>query len=228
MTGKRHRENRGGREIVAKIYWCRAYHMLGKIGCQGQTIYETFVKKVMVPVVIDLLQNHIRLDDALREAAEEMASPSLGTKREQYNAELAQIALAQERLVDAVAQGLFQPEEVRRKQMELREKKEYAEKRLANLDRNQEASTEIAEALRLVEGDLSDLLENAPDIQLQRLCQLVFRSFSIEGEGIAKQRKGKLVAYEFTPEFQELLAASTPNTHAPALLIEWCGARKGR
>jgi len=133
--------------------------------------------------------------------------------------------------VEAVADGLLTPDAIRKKQLDLMEKREHVEKRLASLDRARESSTEIQQALQLVEsGDLEELLENAPVPQLARLCRLVFRSFSAEGEGHSYSRKGVLLSYEFTAEFQDLLAAhpSTAATHAPAWLMEWCGARNGR
>ena len=230
MVGKRHRERRGGEEGLTKRYECRAYHIQGKQGCRGQSVYETTARKAVLPALVDLLENHLKLDDALREVANELATPSIGQRRDEYTAELAKIAAAQERLVEAVAEGLLPGEAIRRKQLDLMEKKEYAEKRLASLDRNRESTAEIAQALQVVEADLTELLENAPEPQLARLCRLVFRAFSVEATGVAKGRKARIESYEFTPEFADLLAAhsSTPTTDTPACEIVWCGARNGR
>ena len=145
------------------------------------------------------------------------------TSRDEYTAELAKVATAQERLVDAVAEGLLPGDAIRRKQLDLMEKKEHVEKRLAALDRNRESTVEIAQALQLVETDLAELLEHAPDEQLARLCRLVFRTLSIEATGVAKERKSQIVGYEFTAEFADLLAAqpSTPTTDTPAWEVVW-------
>lgn len=217
-VGKRQRERRAGGISKEKRYECRAYHVQGKIACQGQTVYETTAKKAVLPFLVDLLENHLKLDKALKEAADEMSTPSLGQRRDEYTAELAKIATAQERLVDAVAEGLLTGDTIRRKQLDLMEKKEHVEKRLTSLNRNRESTVEIAQALKLVQADLAELLENAPGPRLARLCRLVFRSFSIEATGVAKQRTAKIVSYEFTAELADLLAAqaSTPNTDTPA------------
>ena len=230
MVGKRQRERRANGVTQEKRYVCRAYHVQGKVACRGQSIYETTVTKAVLPALVDLLENRLKLDEALREVANEMATPSIGQRRDAHTAELAKIAAAQERLVEAVADGLLPGEAIRRKQLDLMEKKEYAEKRLAALDRNRESTAEIAQALQLVEADLRELLENAPEPQLARLCRLTFRAFTVEATGVAKERKAKIVSYEFTAEFADLLAAqsSTPATDTPAWEMVWWGARNGR
>ena len=38
----------------------------------------------MLPFLVDLLENHLKLDEALRDAANELATPSLGQRREEY------------------------------------------------------------------------------------------------------------------------------------------------
>jgi len=220
MVGKRQRERRAARQGLEKRYECRAYHVLGKQGCRGQSVYETTAKKAFLPAIVDLLENRLRLDAALREVACELAAPSAGQRKETFAAELAAIATAQERLVDAVAEGLLPPDAIRRKQLDLMEKREYIEKRLATLHRNRESTAEIARALDLVQSDLGQLLENAPEPQLARLCRLVFRSFSVEVE-VANGRTARIAGYEFTPEFADLLAAQahTPATDTPACEI---------
>lgn len=227
MVGKRQKERRSAGQSLEKRYECRAYHVLGKQGCRGQSVYETTAKKAFLPAVVDLLDHHLQLDDALREVAGELAGSATGQRREGYAAELSAIASAQERLVDAVAQGLLPPEAIRRKQLDLMEKKEQVEKRLAALQRNRESTAEIARALELVQSDLGQLLDTAPEPQLARLCRLVFRSFSVD---VANGRSPTIGGYEFTPEFADLLAAraSTPATDTPAWEIVWCGARNGR
>ena len=216
MVGKRQRERRAAGQGLEKRYECRAYHVLGKVGCRGQSVYETTAKKAFLPAIVDLLNNRLNLDDALREVAGEFAAPSAGQQREAFAAELAAIATAQERLVDAVADGLLPADVIRRKQLDLMEKREYVEKRLATLHRNRESTAEIAAAIKLVECDLSQLLEQAPDAQLARLCRLVFRSFSVEVD-VANGRSASIAGYEFTPEFADLLAAQahTPATDRP-------------
>lgn len=229
MVGKRQRERRAAGQSLEKRYECRAYHVLGKQGCRGQSVYETTAKKAFLAAIVDLLENHLKLEDALREAATEMAAPSAAGRRETFAAELTTIATAQERLVDAVAAGLLPPDAIRRKQLELMERKEYIEKRLATLNANRGSTAEIARALDVVESDLGQLLENAPDAQLARLCWLVFRSFSVHVD-VANGRTARLGGYEFTPEFGDLLAAQayTPATDTPAWEMVWWGARKGR
>ncbi len=220
MVGKRQRERRAAGKTLEKRYECRAYHVLGKQGCRGQSVYETTAKKVFLPAVVDLLEHHLGLEHALRQVADEMAAPAASQRRDALTAELTAIAAAQERLVDAVAEGLLTPDAIRRKQLELLEKKEYAEKRLAALHRNRESTAEIARALQLVEADLAGLLESAPEPQLARLCRLVFRSFSVEVD-MAHGREARIAGYEFTPEFADLLAARahTPATDTPACEI---------
>ena len=215
MVGKRQWEKRANGKEQHKRYECRAFHVQGKVACQGQSVYETTARKAILPALVDLLENHLRLDDALRDAADEMAAPTMGERREGYAADLARIATAQERLVDAVADGVLDRDAIRKKQLELMEQKEYAEKRLASLERNRESTAEITQALQLVEADLSQLLENAPDAQLARLCRLVFRSVSIDA-AVTKGRKPTIQSYEFTPEFADLLAAQPQPAGTPA------------
>jgi hypothetical protein len=72
-----------------------------------------------LPALVDLLGKHLRLDDALQEAADELSVPSVGHRRDEYAAELAKIEVAQQRLVDAVADGLLPAETIRQKQLDL-------------------------------------------------------------------------------------------------------------
>jgi DNA invertase Pin-like site-specific DNA recombinase len=213
-VGKQQRRNRADGEVKKRLYTCRSYHNLGSRACRGQTTYEDIVKQAMLPALFDLLEKRLRLGDALEEVAREMATPS-APRKEGLLAQLAEIDAAQKRLVDAVAEGVLPKDAVRRKQLELEERREGIEKKAAALERRRETTSEVADALRLVQTDLGQLLAGAPDQLLTRLVRLIFRWFTVESVHVNEHKPPRIGDYEFTPEFADLLASQGANVDGP-------------
>ena len=87
--------------------------------------------------------------------------------------------------------------------MELREKKERAEKRLEAMSAGLELGAEVMNALELLQSSLSAVLATRERERFRAFSELIFRHFSAEGYGGTRNRKGKVTLYEFTPELQE-------------------------
>ena len=89
------------------------------------------------------------------------------------------------------------------------EKKERAEKLLASLEHRQELGEELAQAVALLESDLEAVVHNLPDQTSSKLYKLVFRRLTVIAQGTSHHRESWIEAYEFTPDFADLVAHST-------------------
>jgi len=206
-VGKRHRERRGGEYSMQKKYECRGYHTAGSTACRGQSIYETVVRRAVMPFLLDVLLDKINLRHYL-EAAARQYDTEKADKEEYLRAEIANTELGMKRLVDAIADGAIITEQAKTKNMELLEQKERAQRRLEAIQHRQEMREEIVEALKLLNKDLEGVLNAMPDEVHSQLVRMVFRSFSVEASGFGWERQAEIKAYEFQPEFADLLAHS--------------------
>ncbi|MDA0988721.1 MAG: hypothetical protein O2783_06285 [Chloroflexi bacterium] len=102
-------------------------------------------------------------------------------------------------MADAIASGALDMEAARESTLELREKRERAEKRLQAMSAGVELGDEVRNAIATVQGSLEIVLADMDRERLRSLVQLVLRRFSVEGYGGPRNRRGQVTAYEFNP-----------------------------
>ncbi len=81
---------------------------------------------------------------------------------------------------------------------------------LASLERRQDLSEEPASAVALLESDRDSVVRALPNEALSKLCKLVFERLVVKAQGTSHYREAWIEGYEFTSEFAELVALSTP------------------
>jgi len=147
---------------------------------------------------------------ALEQYIEGVAREYDGTDRalsQDAQAELQSLEQQKRNLIDAVAGGLLRPEDIKSKNLELEEKRERLERRIAAAACRQELRTEIEVAVRLLEGEgLAARVAKLPDAALQRLLRLIFKRLTFTGTGRGHNRIGAVETYEFTTEFADFLS----------------------
>lgn len=107
------------------------------------------------------------------------------------------------RLADAGASGALELDVAREKPLELREKKERAEKRRQAMSAVGELGVEVRNALAALQGSLAMVLAGRERERLRALVLLVVRRLSVEGYGGLRSRRGRVTACESTPKFPE-------------------------
>ena len=201
---RQHKQRRGG-VIEWHFYQCRANHQYGKTACSGQCISESVARSAVEAFLAHLLGEELDLSGYLGDAAKELAGNP--ERMATLKAEVLEAERGMKRLADAVASGALDLEAAKETTLELREKKERAEKRLQAMSAGVELGAEVRTALAAVQGSLATVMADMERERLRALVQLVLRRFSVEGYGGPRNRKGRVTAYEFTPEFQEFWLA---------------------
>ena len=201
-VGQRHHKQRQGEVVEWHFYQCRAYHQYGKTACSGQCISENVARSAVECFLAHLLGEELDLNGYLGEAAKELTGNP--ERIANLKAELLEAERGLKRLSDAVAAGVLDIDAARETTLEWREKKERAGKRLEAMSAGFELGAEIREALVAVQVSLPSVLASMEREKLKAFVQLVLRRFSVEAYGGPRNRKGRVTAYEFTPEFQEL------------------------
>ena len=119
-------------------------------------------------------------------------------------AEIAEAENSLRRLAHAVAVGALDSEAARAETMDLREKRERAQKRLEALVSGSQVGNQLAAAIGRVERDFAVLLAEVDRGKVRELARLVLKKFSVVASGSSRNRNGQVVSYEFNPEFQEV------------------------
>ena len=216
-VGKRQRhESYGYRET--KRYECRNYHAHGPTACKGWSAFEQTVNKAVLPFIVDLLENKLRVREHLHDAAHKMERSSVGDRAQRLQAEIANARRELVRVQEGYLAEVFAAEEARSKTLELREHMESAEGKLAGLESAADLKNELVEALRLLENPLDDFLESLPPQQLFRLSRAVVQHFTVRASGRGAQRQAHITAYELTPAIKVALMDSHHiDSNRPAL-----------
>jgi site-specific DNA recombinase len=214
-VGMRQIRKRGrGERHEYRLYACRAYHTMGKTACRGQMVSENLVKRAVVPFLVELLTRRLDLRRYIQETAEGMQAP-VEEKLERNRVEIAEAEAGMNRLDDAIVAGAITMERARAKNLELMEKKERAERQLEALRGRRELSGELATAVALLSDNMGWVIETLPDEALSKLCKLVFRRVVVGVSGSSHRKGSWIEAYEFTPEFADLVAHSTQMVDLP-------------
>ncbi len=188
------------------MYWCNLRYSGGKAACPGQSVAESIAKEALVRFLQQLFSEQLALERFVDGAARRFAKTDDEVVRE-AQAELQRIDQQKRNLIDAVAADLLRPEDIKAKNSELEEQRVRLERRAAAAVGRRQMGTELAAAVRVLEGEgLAARIARLPDPALQRLCRLVFRRLTFTGTGRGHHRVGAVDAYEFTPEFADLVA----------------------
>jgi len=198
------------KNLLIKKYVCDRYHRAGKHGCEGQSIRESMVKRAILPFLKDVLSNWLHLDDYFDEAAQTLDTE--GREKESHHiAEIEDVKSRLANLLEAVETGRLKGADITERRNELMERKERAEKRLKALREGQHLSEEIALALEKVKASFPMIIDDLPDDKLAQLCRMIFARFTAHTKGFGWNPSPEIVSYQFTPQFQQLLAESVHN-----------------
>lgn len=207
MTGKLIRQPRSGRQV--RKYVCRRYQDAGTAGCTGQSLQESTVRPIVVRFIRQLFETRWPVSDYLDDAARLLdGGPTEGELRQRLEAELHEVDQAIGRLVEAIADGVIRSSQAKEKNLELLERKDRLQRRLAAAGERATLRAEMADAIALVGRDVGELIEDLDDASFKRLLRLVLVRLSISGVRRGNLFDGEINAYEFTPAFADLLSHS--------------------
>ena len=168
-------------------------------------VYESAARDAILPFLVNLLTAKVNIRDYVEEAARAYSNDHEHEKA--IRAEIIQYDWQLERLVDAIAKSVLTAEMAKPKIDEINDARSRAQARLQHLSSGHIVRGELAKAVSLLKADMPSVIRNLDTKTLKKLVHLVFRSVTIEGQGHNHNRKGRLVAYEFVPEFEELVAS---------------------
>jgi len=197
-------DRNSGRNVYFS-YQCAARQHQGRTACQGTTVSERVVRKVVEALLLDHLEA-LHLRRYLDQAAEEEARQSEGEIAQGVMVELQHTEEKLQRLVQAVAEGVFSPSEARNVKLDLLEKKERLEARLSKLQKRAGVRNELLDAITYVEGNLPTLLAELDGPRFRSLARLVFAHIVATTEGSGPVRHGHIQHFETTEEYKELLS----------------------
>ena len=143
-----------------KRYECRSYHAHGRTACKGWSAFEQTVNKAVLPFLVDLLENKLRIQEHLQDAAQEMERSTIGDRTQHLQAEIVNAENKLAKVQDGYLAELFTMEEAQLKSFNLREVIERAERKLTELESATGLKDELTSALRIMERPLAEFLES--------------------------------------------------------------------
>ena len=214
-------------EHLRHFYRCRTHDENPTVCPAGKTLRPYQIASGLFPLVVALVQDKMRLNEALETAAKEHSiSGALQQLETETRAALEQTQQGIQRLLDLAADGVIEREELSSKLQELREKKERLTRDLQAFNESKAIKAEILEAMEFLKGDLEqvlwDLLEKNPQI-LARILRLVFEPHSVVVEAyydktvkgrsfVPGKRKGRIVDYKLNENFFKVAHVQQPSS----------------
>jgi DNA invertase Pin-like site-specific DNA recombinase len=188
------------------IYQCDTRHRFGRDLCAGTTISGRIAKEAVDALLVEQLER-LPLRRYLDLAAQDEAARTEGEIAQDVLVELQQTDDAIQRLVMAVAQGAFTPAEARNVKLELMEKKQRLEARLARLRERAQVKDELREVVTYVSGNLPALVRSLDGARYRHLARLVFASVQVEAEGFTRARVAHVRHFALSDTFADILAS---------------------
>lgn len=197
----------------AHSYQCDTSKRFGVERCRGFTLSGRAARLAADALLIEHLEA-LDLRSYLERAAEDEAAESEGEIAQSVLVELQQTEDKLQRLVAAVADGVFSPAEARNVKLDLMEKKERLEHRLRKLRQRAAVREELTEAVDRVHANLHDRIATLDGARFRQLARLVFSRIVMVGEGNTTQRRAVVVDHGETEEFASLLPIGSAATRA--------------
>lgn len=186
-------------------------------GCRApKTFVQNIVCQAVLPRMAQAIQDSIGLNDALMEAAEAFGKSGVEvTLEEQNRAELVNVSEAKRRVIGSIASGLISDSEAKATLDDLREKENRLNREIQAMAHKESIRADYLAAVESlkncdIEGELLTMVTDDPTI-FKKLLATIFKpaSIKIESQGSGRRWAGRLVSYEFTPEFIEMSCTAT-------------------
>lgn len=175
------------------FYRCLRNWQSGAAGCSyTKRIREPDSRALVEALLLDAI--HTRLHAHTRGLR---VNSDLQSVEESVSAELANVGLQLSRLVDAVAEGVLTPAEVRPKKLDLLEKQERLAQRLTRLRQRSADAAQQDELMAAIGTLLPETLAAMPAAKFRQLARLVLAWVKIAN--------GVVVGHELAPAFKEML-----------------------
>jgi site-specific DNA recombinase len=217
------RKVRGGRKVVQ--YACIYTVNSGVKSCRGQTFSEHKVNAVVIPFLVDLINQQLCLNDALQEAAEHYGKTATEAELEQQiKAELLTVEEAKKRLIKAIAGGILTDEEAKAEMDELRASEQRLQRDLATIDEKAAIRADYLKAIEAlkdtdIEARLTWMASEKPSA-FRRLLQLLFEpnSLAIGKERVKTREMYQYYIESYTPskamqQLMEEMSLTVNNAH---------------
>jgi hypothetical protein len=201
-------------------YQCAAWRKNGTLACRGVFVSERVGRRAIEDLLIEHLEA-LQLRRFLDQAAEDEATQTDGEIAQGVLVALQETEDAIQRLVDAVAEGVFTAVEARTKKLSLMEKKERLQGRLTRLRERAQVRDELLEGVQLVASNLPDCIRRLDGARFRTLARVVFAHVTVISEGSGPARTGRVLGYELSERYRALL--STFGTSALVEVIDSSG-----
>ncbi len=202
-----------------RSYNCSNYHRYGTTVCKGWAIYEQTVRKAIVSFLAELFTERLPINEYLQEEAQAMAQEGSRDKADNARETIQQGKMELKRIQELAVKGIIQADEASEFVRDAREKIERAEGHIKSLETQAHVKGDLAQALDLLNQDLTSIMDHLGDDALRKMCRQVFRAVTVKAWGRGRNRKSAVTAWEFTPELQGLLAEGV--THSPEMASRW-------
>src|SRR5581483_8868844 len=146
-------------EHLRHFYRCQTHDENPTVCPAAKTLRPYQIASGLFPLVVELVQDKMRLNEALENAAKEHSiSGALQQIETETRAALEQTQQGIQRLLHLAADGVIQRGELSSKLQELCDKKERRTRDLQAFNESKASKAEILEAMEFLKGDLEQVL----------------------------------------------------------------------
>lgn len=209
-------DRRGEAVKTRFVYRCHSKSNNDAARCSYRgSIAESVVARAVIPFVAQVLRLELNLDQALSDAAAKYGKTGIEQGLEaEIKAEKVKAEEAKQRVVKAVAGGVFIEEEAAKQMAELRQTEQRLERELVKLRQQDRIRRDYIEAIsalksRDIEATLWGMLDGTQKQRriLGRVLSLIFEPGSLTVTSVRNGNKyqGVLESYQFTEGFYDLI-----------------------
>lgn len=176
-------------------YTCRR-SILGL--CPGFRILDSYAEEQVCAILDDVLRK-INLPENYEQALAQTDQGKNAARRSELEDELRDLGAQEDRLADAIADGLLSREAAHRKANRIQSRRAQIYLEIDNLGREQEAYERAIQYVQMAHAEgISSLVRAMPATDRRRFFQAAFKSVTLDGHGRGKWRTRSIKGYELS------------------------------
>jgi hypothetical protein len=183
--------------------------------CEGFRIQDTFAEQQACDILDEVL-NKLNVPDNFVEAMEQARASDPSERRAGLEGELHQLAQQEDRLADAIADGLIEREAAQRKSARIKARRLEIYGEIEGLGHEQEARQRALEYVRMARTTgIGTLVLGMPTEDKRKLFRAAFKSITLDGYGRGLWRQRSVKAYELSEALDTFILQ-----HASACMLQ--------
>ncbi len=166
--------------------------------CDGFRIQDTFAEQQACEILDEALSK-LNVPENFEEAMQQERVSDPSERRAALEDELHQLAQQEDRLADAIADGLIEREAAQRKSAKIKSRRLELYEQIEGLGREQEARQRALEYVRMARTTgIGTLVLGMPTEDKRKFFRAAFKSITLDGYGRGLWRRRSVKAYELS------------------------------